>query len=159
MADIIGDGREAWWWVPSIANIAAPTAAEINAGIRISQWMTKTGATGFQPDTADAPTSGKESVFDTATNGRISFSNPMFEFKKQDGTDTVFNTLMQDVAGYGVRRNSLLAATAVASAQKLEVYPLICSATARVDQDDNQPEKIRVPVKITSAPNLRAVVA
>lgn len=159
MADIIGDGREAWWWVPSIASIAAPTAAEINAGIRISQWMTKDGATGFQPDTADAPTSGKESVFDTATNGRISFSNPRLRFKKQDGTDTVYNTLLQDTAGYLVRRNSLLAATAVASAQKLEVYPVICSATARVDQDDNQPERIEIPVKITSAPNLRAAVA
>lgn len=159
MADIIGDGNEAWWWVPSIANIAAPTAAEINAGIRISQWMTKDGATGFQPDTADAPTSGKESTFDTATNGRISFSSPRFTFKKQDGTDTVFNTLIQNAVGYGVRRNSLAATTAVASAQKLEVYPLICSATARVDQDDNQPEKIMVPVKITSAPNLRAAVA
>jgi hypothetical protein len=145
--------------VPSIANIAAPTAAEINAGIRISQWMTKDGATGFQPDTADAPTSGKESTFDTATNGRISFSSPRFTFKKQDGTDTVFNTLIQNAVGYGVRRNSLAATTAVASAQKLEVYPLICSATARVDQDDNQPEKIMVPVKITSAPNLRAAVA
>lgn len=159
MADIIGDGREAWWFLLSCANIAAVTAAEIAAGTRISQWMTKTGATGFQPDTADAPTSGKESVFDTATNGRISFSNPMLEFKKQDGTDTVFNTLTQDQAGFLVRRNSLLAAAAVASAQKLEVYPVICSATARVDQDDNQPEKIRVPVKITAAPNLRAVVA
>lgn len=159
MADIIGDGREAWWWVPSIANQNAPTASEINAGIRISQWMTKTGATGFQPDTADAPTSGKESVFDTATNGRITFSNPMLEFKKQDGVDTVYNTLTQDAVGYLVRRNSLLAAAAVASAQKLEVYNVICSATARVDQDDNQPEKIRIPVKILQAPSLRAAVA
>lgn len=159
MPDIIGDGREAWWWVPSIASQNAPTAAEINAGIRISQWMTKTGATGFQPDTADAPTSGKESVFDTATNGRVSFSNPTLEFKKQSGTDTVFATLVQDATGYLVRRNSLTAATAVASAQPLEVYNVICSATARVDQDDNQPEKFRIPVKILQAPSLRAAVA
>lgn len=159
MADIIGDGNEAWWWLPSVANIASVTTAEFTGGIRISQWMTKDGATGFQPDTADAPTSGKESTFDTATNGRISFSSPRLTFKKQDGTDTVFNTLTQNATGYLARRNSMPATTAVASAQKLEVYPVICSATARVDQDDNQPEKIMVPVKITAAPNLRSVVA
>lgn len=160
MPDVIGDGNEAWWWVPSISNIAAPTAAEINAGIRISQWMTKDGATGFQPDTADAPTSSKESVFDTATNGRISFSSPRWTFKKQSGTDTAYNTLTQNATGYGVRRNSLAASTvAIASGQLLEVYPVICSARARVDQDDNQPEKYMVPVKITSSPNLNAAVA
>lgn len=159
MADVIGDGREAWWWVPSIANIAAPTASEINAGVRVSQWMTKDGATGFKPTTADAPTSGKESVFDTATNGRVSFDNPMWRFRRQDGVDTVYNTLTQDATGYAVRRNSLTAATAVASAQKLEVYPVICSLRGRVDQDDNQPERFEIPLKITATPNLNAAVA
>ncbi len=159
MADVIGDGREAWWWVPSIANIAAPTAAEINAGVRISQWMTKDGASGFMPSTADAPTSGKESVFDTATNGRITFGDTILRFKRQDAVDTVYNTLTQDTPGNLVRRNSLLAATTVASTQKLEVYPVICSLRGRLDQDDNQPERFQVPVKITAPPNLNAAVA
>jgi hypothetical protein len=159
VADIIGDGNEAWWFLPSVANIASVTTSEFTGGVRISQWMTKDGATGFQPDTADAPTSGKESVFDTATNGRISFSSPRFTFKKQDGVDTAYNTLSQNATGYAVRRNSMAATATVASTQKLEVYPIICSARARVDQDDNQPEKYMVPVKITSAPNLNAVVA
>ena len=77
MPDIVGDGRERWDWVPAIANIAAPTTAELNAGIRISQWMTKDGATGFSPDTADAPTSSIESVFDTNVNGRVSSAQPL----------------------------------------------------------------------------------
>jgi len=75
MADIIGDGRERWDIVTSIANIAAPTAAECNGGVRISQWMTKDGATGFVADTADAPTSSKESTFQTSVNGMISLNN------------------------------------------------------------------------------------
>lgn len=159
MTDVIGDGREAWWFVLSISNIALPTASEINAGTRVSQWMTKDGASGFKPETADAPTSGKESVFDTATNGRISFSNPMWRFKRQDGVDVVYNTLTQDQVGFAVRRNSLVAAAAVASAQKLEVYPIICSLRGRVDQDDNQPERFEIPLKITATPNLNAAVA
>jgi hypothetical protein len=127
VADIIGDGREAWWWLPSVANMASVTTAEFTAGIRISQWM--------------------------------SFNDPKLRFKKQDGVDTVYNTLTQDTVGYLVRRNSFLAASTVLSAQKLETYKVICSLRARIDQDDNQPERYEIPVKLLDPPNLNAVVA
>ena len=80
-------------WVPTIANIDAPTTTELDAGIRISQWMTKDGLVGFQPETADAPTSGIESTFDTAVNGRRTFSGTMVRLKKQSGTDTAYDTI------------------------------------------------------------------
>jgi hypothetical protein len=159
MPDIIGDGRERWDWVPSIANIAAPTTTELNAGIRISQWMTKDGATGFAPDTADASTANIESTFDTNVNGRRTFSNPRIRLKKQSGTDTAYTTLIPDATGYLVRRKSITAATAYASAQAVQVYPVMCGETAWLDQDDNMPERYDVPVKITAQPNLRAAVA
>lgn len=159
MPDIIGDGKERWDWVPSIANIASVTTVELAAGIRVSQWMTKDGATGFAPDTADAPTSSLESTFDTNVNGRRTFSNPRLRFKKQSGTDTVYSTLIPDATGYLVRRKSLTAATAYASAQPIMVYPVMCGETAWLDQDDNMPERFDVPIKLTAQPNLRAVVA
>mgnify|MGYP006197171725 CR=1 FL=1 len=159
MPDIVGDGRERWDWVPAIANIAAPTTAELNAGIRISQWMTKDGATGFSPDTADAPTSSIESVFDTNVNGRVSFSGPRIRLKKQSGTDTAYTTLVADATGYITRRKSLTAATAFASAQPLQVFPVMCGYRAWLDQDDNMPERYDVPIKITATPNLNAAVA
>jgi hypothetical protein len=159
MADIIGDGKERWDWVPSIANIAAPTTAELNAGIRISQWMTKDGATGFAPDTADAPTSSIESTFDTNVNGRRSFNNPRVRLKKQLAGDTAYTTLLPDVTGFLTRRKSLAAATAFASTQPLQVFPAMCGEAAWLDQDDNMPERYDVPMKITGQPNLRAAVA
>lgn len=159
MPDIIGDGKEAWWWVPTIANLNAPTAAEINAGIRISQWMTKDGATGFAPDTADAPTSGIESTFDTNVNGRRTFSGPRLRFKKQSGTDTAYTTLTPDATGNLVRRKSLAATTAIASAQPVQVFPVMCGEAAWLDVEDNMPERYDIPVKITAEPKLRAAVA
>jgi hypothetical protein len=157
--DIIGDGKEAWWWVPSIANLNAPTAAEINAGVRISQWMTKDGATGFAPETADAPTSNIESTFDTNVNGRRTFNGPRLRFKKQSGTDTVYATMTPDTTGNLVRRKSLAAATAVASSQPVQVFPVMCGETAWLDVEDNMPERFDIPVKITAEPKLRAAVA
>jgi hypothetical protein len=159
MPDIIGDGKERWDYVPSIASQAAPTTTEINAGIRLSQFMTKDGATGFQIDTADAPTSSLESTFDTATNGRRSLNNPRLRFKKQSGSDTVYDTLLPDTAAFLVRRKSITATTAAASAQKVSVFPIICSETSWLDQDDNMPERFDVPVKLTGQPTIRAAIA
>lgn len=159
MADIIGDGKERWDWVPAIANINAPTTTELNAGIRISQWMTKDGATGFAPETGDAPTSGIESTFDTNVNGRRTFSGPRLRFKKQTGTDTAYITLTPDATGYLVRRKSLAAATAYASAQPVQVFPAMAGEAAWLDVEDNMPERYDIPIKITATPSLRAAVA
>ena len=154
MADIIGDGRERWDIVTSIANTAAPTAAELNAGVRISQWMTKDGATGFVADTADAPTSSKESTFQTAVNGMISLNNPQFKIKRQTplGSDAAFAAVPTDGTAFAVRRNSKLATSAHATGDLVDIFPVQFSQKAKVDQADNMPEMYIVPVKITSQP-------
>jgi hypothetical protein len=159
VADIIGDGKEAWWFVTTIANVNAPTEAEINAGTRVSQWMTKDGATGFAPETADSPTSNIESTFDTNTNGRRTFSGPRCRFKKQSGSDWVYSNMDPDSEGYLVRRRSIAATTAVAAGQAVQVFPVICGETAWLDIEDNMPERFDVPIKITAEPKLRAAVA
>lgn len=160
MADIIGDGKERWDIVTSIANIAAPTAAELNAGVRISQWMTKDGATGFVADTADAPTSSKESTFQTQVNGMISLNNPRFRIKRQTplGSDAAFLAMPTDGTGYAVRRNSKVAATAHAAADLVDIFPVQFSQKAKVDQADNMPELYEVPVKITTQPKFDVAV-
>lgn len=159
MPDITGDGKERWDWVPAIANIAAPTTTELNAGVRISQWMTKDGASGFGPDTAGVPTTSIESTFGTTVNGMRSFSNPRVRLKKQSGTDTAYTTLVPDATGFLVRRKSLAAATAYASSQPVQVFPVQCGERSWLDMDDNMPERYDVPMQITAQPNLTAAVA
>ena len=95
----------------------------------------------------------------TNTNGRRTFSGPRLRFKKQSGTDTVYSTLTPDATGYLVRRKSLAATTAIASAQPVQVFPVICGETAWLDVEDNMPERFDVPIKITAEPKLRAAVA
>jgi hypothetical protein len=160
MADIIGDGKERWDIVTSIANTAAPTAAELNAGVRISQWMTKDGATGFVADTADAPTSSKESTFQTAVNGMISLNNPQFKIKRQTplGSDAAFTAMPTDGTAFAVRRNSKTATSAHVATDIVDVFPVQFSQKAKVDQADNQPEMYIVPVKITSQPKFDVAV-
>ncbi|MEU4782842.1 hypothetical protein [Micromonospora sp. NPDC023633] len=159
MADIPGDGKTRADWVPAIANKNAPTLTELNAGIRVSQWATGDGLVGFRPDTADVPTTGLEDTFDTNTNGRRSFSGTMIRFKKQTGSDVVYTTMVPDAEGFIVIRKSLPAATAYASGQPVQVYPVICGETAWMDSEPNTVERFEVPLKMREQPSLRAAVA
>jgi hypothetical protein len=159
MADITADGKTRVAWVPSIANINAPTTTELNAGMLLQSTMTADGFAGFRPETADVDTSSLDSTFNTMVNGRTSFSGTMLRLKKQTGTDTIFDTLVRDAAGYVVVRRSVASTTAWASAQKVEVYPALCGEVARMDPEPNTVERYEIPIKITSTPALRAAVA
>jgi len=157
--DITSDGKTRVYWVTTIANIAAPTTTELNAGIDLTSTLTADGLSGLQPDTADVDTSSLASTFNTMVNGRSSFSNTRLRLKKQSGTDTIFTTLVRDTAGYLVIRRSVTQATAWASSQGVEVYPALCGEVARMDPEPNTVERYEIPIKITATPNLRAAVA
>lgn len=159
MADIPIDGKVRVAWVSTIADISAPTTTELNAGILLQTTMTADGLMGFQPDTADVDTSSLASTFNTTTNGRVSFSNMGLRLKKQTGTDTIWNTLVKDTAGYVVLRRYVDEATAWASNDQVQVYPAICGETKDLDPEPNTLGRYEVPIKLTAEPDLRSVVA
>lgn len=159
MADIVADGKTRVAWVPAIANIAAPTTAELNAGLLLQSLLTADGLGGFQPDTAKVDTSSLASTFNTARNGRTSFDSPMLTLKRQDTGDTAYTTLIRGATGYIVVRSSILESTAWASTQVVRVYPVECGEVQHVDLEENALERYQVPLTITLSPNLRAAVA
>lgn len=159
MPDIVVDGFTRVAYVPTIANIAAPTTAELNAGILLTSVMTPDGLTGFEPTTADVDNSALNSTFDTKTIGRDSFSGTKLILKKQSGTDTAYATLLRGVAGYIVVRRYLDNNTAWASTQVVEVYPVIFGQTRNLAPAANTVTKWEVDTKITTTPNIRAAVA
>jgi hypothetical protein len=159
MADITADGKTRVYWVTTVANIAAPTTTELNAGISLQATLTADGLMGLAPDTADVDTSSLASTFNTNVNGRTSFSGTGLRLKKQSGTDTIFTTLTRDTAGYLVVRRSVAESTAWASTQACEVYPALCGEVKRLDPEPNTVERYEIPIKVTSTPNLRAAVA
>jgi hypothetical protein len=159
MADIVGDGFTRVYSVLTIANIAAPTVAELNAGIALQSIITADGFVGFRPETADVDTSALDSTFNTVLGGRASFSGMMLRLKKQDGTDTIYNTLVRKYRFYVVVRRSLDSNTAWTAAQKVQVHPVECGETAWMDPEPNVLERYEVPLKPYATPNLRATVA
>lgn len=159
MADSNADGRTKVSQVPSIANIAAPTVAELNAGVALDGLMTPDGLVGFEPDTGDVDTSKLNSTFSTTGAGRASFSGTLLRLIKQTGTDTVYNTLVNQFPTNIVVRRDVTAGTAWTTGDKVEVYPVQCGEVRNLPPAANELHKYEVLTKITSQPNLRATVA
>lgn len=159
MADIIIDGKILVYWVPAIADMANPTVAELNAGIRLSRTLTKDGLPGWEPDTARVETTPLDGKFNTNKVGRSSFNDPMFRFKKQSGTDTIYNTLVKEAEGYVAIRRDIDRDTAWTAGQAVEIYPVQCGETRRLAPEENTTSRYEVPITITDDPELRATVA
>lgn len=158
MADIITDGKTKVSFVEEIADIAAPTTTELEAGVSLEAYMTPDGLVGFEPETADVDASSLNSTFDTKRAGRASFSGTLLRLKKQSGTDTPYETLQREVEGYVVVRRGLDANAPWANGQDVEVYPVQCGQTRMLPPEPNTMQRYEVPVKIHTEPELRAVV-
>jgi hypothetical protein len=159
MADVIVDGRVRVSWVPTITTLAAPTAAQLNAGTSLETLMTPDGLVGFEPTTAEVDNTSLDSTFDTVAPGRAQYSGCALRLKKQGAADAVYAALTRDAAGYVVVRRDIAASTAWTAAQKVEVYPAVLGETRNLAPEKNAVQKYEVPVMVTAAPAIRAVVA
>jgi hypothetical protein len=158
MSDLVSDGFTRIFWVPSIANIHAPTTTELNAGTALQSFVTPDGLK-IDPSTAKVDTSNVASTFNTEKAGRTSFDNSL-TLKRQDGTDTLFQTtLRKNQSGFLVVRRNLTASTAFASTQRVEVYPSECGEPQLSSPAANEVQKYTVPLMVTSEPATNAVVA
>lgn len=159
MADFTSDGMTRVAFVSAIANIAAPTTTELNAGLLLQSLITADGLDGLEASTADVPNTALNSTFDTVTIGRDSYSGTMLTLKKQLTGDTAFSTLVRGTAGFLVVRRDVAETTAWTSGQAVEVYPIICGQRIRMKPEGNTLTRWQSPMKITTSPSLAAVIA
>lgn len=155
MADVLSDGNIRVSWVPTIANINAPTAAELNAGTRMDTVMTPDGLrTPF--DAADVDNSKLSSTFDTAQVGRRNVKPGVTYIRQLPRV--LENILVYQAVGNLVVRRETTAATAFAAAQKVEVYPVQCKAPS-ASYGPNTMQRVDVDMTSTSDPAPDATVA
>jgi hypothetical protein len=123
MADLLLDGNVKASWVPTISNIAAPTAVELTAGTALEQRLTPDGLDiSFDTDMIDNSALG--STYSTELVGRSKVSITL-KYKAATGaSDPVATALVYAANGYLVVRRGTSAATAFAASQKVEVYPV-----------------------------------
>lgn len=160
MARYANDGMLAVWHVTTIANTAAPTVAEINAGTKLSPHMTKDGIR-VPSNQNMVDDSNLEDVFDAQVVG--SWGGPIsFTAKRNNassGTDTVWNLITYGLAGYAVVRRGIASATAVAASQPVEVYPVQYHHPVMQDPATNEQARFTCTAAVTATPQIKATVA
>lgn len=160
MADIPSDGNIRVAWLTAVANKAAPTVGELNLGLLLTSVASAEGMSGWQPDTASVPNRKLDSTFNSSDVGTISIDDPVMQFFKQTGTDTIYNTFNKGAPGFIVIRRSLASSVGWAAGQLLQgVYPAKAGQRRWLDVEENTNERWEVPFKINGEPAFDAVVA
>jgi hypothetical protein len=151
-------------FVPSVANKAAPTVAEINAGTDLTPYLTRDGLStpqeGSTIDIADV-----SSRFNKTASGSYGGQPAKLKLLRNtvSGSDAAWTALPRGTAGfYVVRRfgGATGASTdAYVAGQRVEVWPVEVLSRAMMDIADNEAQKFEVIAAVTDTPNDDAVVA
>lgn len=157
MADLLADGTTRASYVASIASIAAPTVAELNAGTALESIITPDGLD-ITPSTAAVDLGALNSTVDTEGAGRRKFDVKM-TIKRQTPTDTALSLFPYRTSGYIVVRDNIASGTAWAASQNVQVYPIQTGEPIRVKAAKNEVKKLEVMCFVTADPNTSAVVA
>lgn len=147
MADIVSDGLTRVSWLTSCASTAAPTTAELNAGVALESFVTADGWNA-KTSTDDVDNSALNSTQNTMLPGRRTDSIEL-TFKQQGKTATPWTTFASNPAGFLVRRSGVAATTAWAAAQKVTVYLVAAGFRDEKSPAKNELEKFAVDFKIT----------
>jgi hypothetical protein len=159
MADVVVDGLTTVWFVTTISNQAAPTAAEVTAGTKISQVLRADGIENFNPTGNKVDTTSLESTFETSVPGRTGFGDAALVLKDQGSTDTVRTALgTPNTNGFVVMRFAVATATAATAAQKVDVYPVQLGQMGKIVEQGSV-VRYRVPCSVTGTPSYNVALA
>lgn len=155
MAGAVSDGNVKVTWVPTIADIQAPTVSEISAGTPIPR-ITKDGVNPPQnQNTVDG--AGIDDTYDSENVG--TWGGGPFELTIfRDDTD---ETDTYDLFVYGLTGFLVIGrfGSNDTSSDKVEVWPAESHEPVLMQTATNEKQRFQVSFAITSEPALRAVVA
>jgi hypothetical protein len=131
-------------WVPAIANKAAPSRAELNAGTALEG---ETGAMGgWQTTSATVPTPALGSRFTPVVGGEITAADSSLTFWASKDGDDVRTLLNREDAGFVVWMDE-----GDVEAQTMDVFPVTVTSQAKVRELDSAAQ-IMAQFAITSEP-------
>jgi hypothetical protein len=122
MAVVIIDGRVRVTFCTTVANIAAPTTTELNAGTALQDYMSPDGLDiTIATNGVDVSNLGSSITAEKAGRRKASIT---LKFHHDDTSDVGWNLLPYRTNGFLVVRMGIDKATAYASTQKVKVYPM-----------------------------------
>lgn len=101
MARYIRRGNDRWIFAPAVANKAAPTRAEINAGTVLHTQMS--GVDGFAYDVGSEESWDWASTYDKNIPGTVSSPDSSLTFRDDNASSTIRTALAKNTAGFIIR--------------------------------------------------------
>ena len=155
MARYANDGMLRIYVVATIANIAAPTTAELNAGTSITNFVTKDGLT-VPANQNYVDNSSLAETYDAQVVG--SFGGPVTMTGIRDAaTDTFWDLVVYGTNTHLAVRRGTATATAWGAGNKLEVYPIQWHEPLPTQTASNEQGRFTAAAAVRSQPNLKAV--
>lgn len=154
---LVYEGRTNVYWLTTCANIAAPTAAEIAAGVALTAFVSKDGvAVNTTTNNVDSATIAE--IFDAEDVGSWGASVELTMFR--DATaDTAWNLCVYGTAGFVVIDRFRVSGVLPIATNKVEVWPAKMHQPVPQNSAANTLQRFTEKFAITSQPNLKATVA
>lgn len=156
------------WWLPAVpANKAAPTLAEITAGVDLTPYLRRDGfnspKSGNTADTSDAASRYNKTAPGTYGGDPIAAN---FYRDSVGGSDLAWNTLIppsevtpNGTAGAWLVRRFGGSSVAAASGQRVEVWPAAVISAEMANIAANEAQYFVATCSIPAEPNDRALIA
>lgn len=146
----IPPGTRAYYWVPSIANKAAPSRAELDAGTDLTGEIAE--VSGFQTTSESTDTPDLGSRFTSKIPGRITADDSSITLYASEDSQDVRQLLPRDTAGFVVQFPE-----GDVSGRTMDVFPVkVSSAPKETSIED--PGKVMVQFTVTSEPEENVTV-
>jgi hypothetical protein len=140
----IPPGTRAYYWVPTIANKAAPTRAELDAGTDLTGEVAE--VSGFQTTSESTDTPDLGSRFTSKIPGRITADDSSITLYASENSQDVRQLLPRDTAGFVVQFPE-----GDVAGRTMDVFPVkVSSAPKETSIED--PGKVMVQFTVTSEP-------
>lgn len=133
------------YWVPTIANKAAPTRAELNAGTDLSPEIAD--ITGWSVSSNLIQTPDFSNRFVAQIPGRIDAQDSSLTFYASSTSVDVRTLLPRDQVGYILWLDG-----GDVSAHKMDVYPVTVRSVSKMRSASNDAARIEIAFSITAIP-------
>ena len=133
-------------WITAPSNPAAPTLAEVNAGVALDAALAD--ISGFEFANTPIPVPDLASTFTATIPGEDTTQNPTMTFYDDDTTTTIRTALAKGNAGYVI-----FAPYGIANTKRAEIWPAKVTGYNDAWTAANEAAKATAGFAITSTPN------
>lgn len=143
--------------VATIANIAAPTVAELGTGTHVTSFVTKDGLT-VPADQNNVDVGSAAENFNAQVPGTFGGAVEITGMR-DNAADTLWDLITYNLSRYVVVRRGLITASAFAIGQKVEVYPCMFHEPVPDQTGGDEVARFTLSAPCWARPELKAVVA